>query len=227
MQMYVGISARTEGHEHIASLTFNGIGGTYSLQYDSSRGNRSIFGGMAPRKKDYLSAKEKENSQASLNVEIQIKASDQRNYTELVNFLNTQTDFIDIVDSALKEHIAKQLQADQKKNEISLFEKNDTFQVFESNVIPELSIQPIVISSDAPENQRQDIPLKQASKKLDTHKLWTAILDAEIDASPSIELKDTAFVKDNTFICPYDAVKDPLESFDDSDTDKVFAFITK
>src|SRR5690606_37448996 len=170
MQMYVGISARTEGHEHIASLTFNGIGGTYSLQYDSSRGNRSIFGGRAPRKKDYLSAKEKENSQASLNVEIQIKASDQRNYTELVNFLNTQTDFIDIVDSALKEHIAKQLQADQKKNEISLFEKNDTFQVFESNVIPELSIQPIVISSDAPENQRQDIPLKQASKKLDTHK---------------------------------------------------------
>ena len=227
MQMYVGISARTEGHEHIASLTFNGIGGTYSLQYDSSRGNRSIFGGMAPRKKDYLSAKEKENSQASLNVEIQIKASDQRNYTELVNFLNTQTDFIDIVDSALKEHIAKRLQADQKKNETPLFEKNDDFQLLEEDILPDLSIQPIVISSDSPENQRQDIPLKQASKKLDTHKLWTAILDAEIDASPSIELKDTAFVKDNTFICPYDAVKDPLESFDDSDTDKVFAFINK
>lgn len=58
MQMYVGITTRTEGRDHIASLTFNGIGGSYALQYDLTRSSK-IFGGYAPRKRDYLSSKEK------------------------------------------------------------------------------------------------------------------------------------------------------------------------
>lgn len=89
------------------------------------------------------------------------------------------------------------------------------------------SIQPIIVSSYDSDSEQHDKSPISTSNKFNTHKLWTAILDAEIDAAPSIELKETASVRGDTFVCPYDAVKDPLESFDDSDTDKVYAFIAK
>lgn len=229
MQMYVGITTRTtEGRDYIASLTFNGLGGIYSLQYDSSRGNRSIFGGIAPRKKNYLSAKEKESSQTSLNIEIQIKASDRRNYVELANYLMMQADFIEMVESILQDHIIQE-QAHLPKTQQAVSKGEiDATQKPSNSIDSVQSIQPIVIPNYATESeQRHDKSSISASKKFNTHKLWTAILDAEIDAAPSIELKEKASVRDDTFVCSYYAIKDPLESFDDSDTDKVYAFIAR
>lgn len=228
MQMYVGITTRTEGLDHIASLTFNGIGGSYALQYDLTRSSKKIFGGYAPRKRDYLSAKEKENSQASLNIEIQIKVSDHRNHVELANFLMMQADFIEIVESSLQDHIAIQEQAHLQKTQQAVFgEEIDVAQELPNTIDSVQSIQPIIVSSYATDSEQHDKSPISTSNKFNTHELWTAILDAEIDAAPSIELKETASVRGDTFVCPYDAVKDPLESFDDSDTDKVYAFIAK
>lgn len=228
MQMYVGITTRTEERDHLASLTFNGIGGSYSLQYGLTPGSKKIFGGKAPRKRDYLSTKDKDSSQTSLNIEIQIKVSDRRSYVELANFLMAQEDFIELVESSLQDHIAAQEKSRQQKVEDSvLLEDMNIAQQLPNTVDSAQSIQPIVVSIDVTESEQYDKSPVSISNKFSTYKLWTAILDAEIDAAPCIELKETASVRGDTFICPYDALKDPLESFDDSDTDKVYAFIVK
>lgn len=223
MQMYVGITTRTDGRDHLASLVFNGIGGSYTLQYDLT--SEKIFGGRAPRKRDYLSTKEKEDSQTSLNIEIQIKASDRRMYTELANFLIAQEDFIELVKSSLQDYIATQEKLRQQRVQKPILQED-------TNTVQELlntdsPVQPIVVSIDVTESEQHDKSLMSISNKFNIYKLWTAILEAEIDAAPSIELKENASVRGDTFICSYDALKDPLESFDDSDTDKVYAFIVK
>lgn len=229
MQMYVGITTRTEGRDHLASLTFNGIGGSYSLQYGLTPGSKKIFGGKAPRKRDYLSTKDKDSSQTSFNIEIQIKVSDRRSYVELANFIMVQEDFIELVESSLQDHSAAQDKSRQQSVQ-------DSVLLVDTNVAQHLpntddsaqSQQPIVVTIDVAESQKQNETLKiSMSKQLNTNKLWTAILEAEIDAAPCIELKESVSVKGDTFVCLYDAQKDPLESFDDSDTDKVYAFVVK
>ncbi len=183
-------------------VKFLGLGGIFTTFYSVE--NRRINGVLPPLERDYIARRDKDNATLSLSVILEIIDEDDRDFSELDEFLFDNEKF----QIAIKEF----------KN--SLITQNINQEVIENDK------DEIIIT--------ETIETEETTKSLFSVKeLWQAILETETEALPYIVANDELIETEKEAFIPYNGEISPLDQFkkDDivqalgiNDNDKTFIY---
>lgn len=188
-ELFVQFKSSEKHPNQVIDITFIGLGGKFTAFYiiDEQKFRRAL----KPSEKDYITRKERDNSNLSLSVGFNIK------HTQHSSNLSTLDDFIknnEVFQNAIKQFIAE--------NSFRLPETNGV-QIFDEQIDETV----ITVTDEITDSERPKI-----------QDLWQAILDTETEALPYIKANDEPKHTENKEVyIVYDGEIDPLDQFRQDD----------
>jgi len=211
-RLYVKVEPNTKNTEEIR-VTFNGIGGSFSTFYNKKK--QEFITGFTPRKRSTISRRDISESQFEINCAVLIKPGRPNELGALSLYFKDSEPF----DRAIRL-------LEYKETESVLVDKQNspTIKIIHKPKKHKETLSLKKLSSNSRSNESDESePVSEpisVSVKIQTAKLWRAILDTETESNPKINVSGEVVPIPDSYgelIIPYTADTDPLGVFDKSD----------
>lgn len=185
-ELLVQLDKSNKGNDVL--IKFIGIGGVLTTFYSTQ--TKKITNALTPYSRDHITKKDRDSSDLSLSIGLNISYDNYNDLNELNNLLDENETFIQKINEFIAKHI---LRAPEPQTSDDSTIKDE----------PYLDVDGVLAEEDSIVSQKPSI-----------RKLWQAILDTETEALPAITANDKLQQLDNGDIyIPYDGEVNPLDKF--------------